>query len=178
MKLKTLTSLIFILLSTFSFAQKVSPFQINGELFEIPGKWEFETQLKESGQFHLSNKKEKLSLLISVRKPEKFEFFQAGLSEIELLNKFYKWEYDYWSSSNGIQTEISETKRNDEKKYIIWKLTLKNMLQNNNKDQTSYLLYAVKNNNLISINLTNNTDKKKLFTESESIELLEKVYQK
>lgn len=59
MKLKTLTSLIFILLSTFSFAQKVSPFQINGELFEIPGKWEFETQLKESGQFHLSNKKEK-----------------------------------------------------------------------------------------------------------------------
>lgn len=94
------------------------------------------------------------------------------------MNKFYKWEYDYWSSSNGIQTEVSETKRNDEKKYIIWKLTLKNMLQNNNKDQTSYLLYAVKNNNLISINLTNNTDKKKLFTESESIELLEKVYQK
>ncbi|MCD1116957.1 hypothetical protein [Chryseobacterium turcicum] len=177
-KFKIFSTLVIVFISSFSFAQKVSPFQINGELFEIPGKWEFKTQLKESGQFHLSNKKEKLNLLISVRKPEKFEFYQEGLNDAELLNKFYKWEYDYWNSSNGISTEVSETKRNEDKKYIIWKLIVKKVPENNDKDLISYLLYAVRNNNLISINLTNNTDKKNSLTESESIELLEKVYLK
>ena len=175
---KFFSILILFLASSSSFAQKISPFQINGELFEIPGKWEFRTQLKESGQFHLTNKSEKLSLLISVRKPEKFEFYQEGLTEKELLNKFYKWESDYWTSSNGIKAEVSEVKQNEEKNYIIWKLTLKNMSQNDNKYQTSYLLYAVRNNNLISISLTNNTDKKKPLTETESTELLEKIYLK
>lgn len=178
LKFRIVTTLLFILLSNFSFAQKFSSFQINGELFEIPGKWEFKAQLKESGQYHLSNKKEKLSLLISVRKPEKFEFYQEGLSDIELLNKFYKWEYDYWNSSKGIKTEVSEIKRNNERKYIVWKITVKNMPQNNNKDQTSYILYAVRNDNLISINVTDNTDKKKLLTESEAVEFLEKIYLK
>ena len=179
MKLKfKIFSVLIFLISVFSFAQKVSPFQINGELFEIPGKWEFKAQLKESGQFHLSNKKEKLSLLISVRNPEKFEFYQEGLSENDLLNKFYNWESDYWKSSNGIETEVSEIKRNDEKKYIIWKLNLKNMPQNNNQDQITYLLYGLQNNKLIAINLTNNTDRKILLTESESIIFLEKIYLK
>jgi len=173
----TLT-LIIILISTISFAQKISPFQINGELFEIPGKWEFRTQLKESGQFHLTNKKEKLSLLISVRNPEKFEFYQDNLTEKELLNKFYKWEYDYWASPNGIKTDVSEIKNNENKNYIIWKLIIKNMPENDNKDQTSYLLYALRNNKLIAINLTNNTDRKIPLTEIESIELLEKIYMK
>lgn len=175
---KFILTLIIILFSTISFGQKTSPFQINGELFEIPGKWEYRTQLKESGQFHLTNKKDKLSLLISVRKPENFEFYQKKLSEKELLNKFYKWEYDYWTSPNGIETEVSEIKNNGSNNYIIWKLIIKNMSQNDYKEQISYLLYAVKNNKLISINLTNNTDRKIPLTESESIELLEKIYLK
>lgn len=169
---------ILFLVSTSSFAQKKTPFQINGELFEIPGKWEYKNHLKQSGQFHLSNKDEKISLLISVRKPEKFEFYKEGLTEKELLNAFYKWEYDYWASSNGVKAEVSEIKRNEEKNYIIWKIIVRNMPQNDHKDQTSYLLYAVRNNNLISFNLTNNTDKKILLTEAESVELLEKIYLK
>ena len=178
MKNKNFLILILILISSFAFAQKKSSFQINGELFEISGKWEYRTQLKESGQFHLTNKSEKLSLLISVRKPENFEFYQEGLTEKELLDKFYKWDYDYWASSNGVKTEVSEIKRDEENNYIIWKLTLKDMPQNNNKDHTSYLLYAIRNNKLIAINLTNDTDKKKPLTETESIDLLEKIYLK
>jgi len=169
---------ILFLVSSSSFAQKKTPFQINGELFEIPGKWEYKNQLKQSGQFHLSNKDEKISLLISVRKPEKFEFYKEGLTEKELLNAFYKWEYDYWASSTGVKAEVSEVKRNEEKNYIIWKIIIKNMPQNDNKDRTSYLLYAVRNNNLISFNLTNNIDKKTPLTEAESVELLEQTYLK
>lgn len=105
---KLLSIFILFLVSTFSFAQKMSPFQINGELFEIPGKWEYKDNLKQSGQFYLSNKAEKIILSVSVRKPEKFEFYKEDITEKELLNAFYKWEYDYWASSNGLKTEVSE----------------------------------------------------------------------
>lgn len=169
---------ILFLISTFSFAQKKTPFQINGELFEIPGKWEYKNQLKQSGKFHLSNKDKKISLLISVRKPEKFDFYKEGLTEKELLNAFYKWEYDYWASSSGVKAEVSEIKRNEGRNYIVWRIIVKNMPQNDHKDPTSYLLYAVRNNNLISFNLTNNTDKKIPLTEAESVELLEQSYLK
>lgn len=175
---KLISIFILFLFSTYSFAQKKSHFQINGELFEVPGKWEYKDQLKHSGQFHLSNKNEKISLLISVRKPEKFEFYKEGLTENELLNAFYKWEYDYWTSPNGVKAEVSEIKRNEENNYIIWKVILKNRSEYDNKDLTSYLLYAVRNNNLISLTLTNNTDKKTPLTETESIERLEQTYLK
>ncbi|MGE8554784.1 MAG: hypothetical protein ACN6OB_12760 [Chryseobacterium jejuense] len=169
---------ILFLVSSSSFAQKKTPFQINGELFEVPGKWEYKNQLKQSGQFHLSNKDEKINLLISVRKPEKFEFYKEGLTEKELLNAFYKWEYDYWISPNEVKTEVSEIKRNEENNYIIWKIIFKNRSEYDNKDLISYLLYAVRNNNLISLTLTNNTDKKNPLTETESIERLEQTYLK
>lgn len=178
LNVKLFSIFILFLISIFSFAQKKTPFQINGELFEIPGKWEYKNQLKQSGKFHLSNKDEKISLLISVRKPEKFEFYKEGLTEKELLNAFYKWEYDYWASSSGVKAEVSEIKRNEGKNYIVWRIIVKNMPQNDHKDPTSYLLYAVRNNNLISFNLTNNTDKKIPLTEAESVELLEQSYLK
>ncbi|MDN3691310.1 hypothetical protein QWZ06_03055 [Chryseobacterium tructae] len=175
---KLCSILLLFLISASSFAQKKTPFQINGELFEFPGKWEYKDQLKHSGQFYLSNKAEKIILSVSVRKPEKFEFYKEGLTEKELLNAFYKWEYDYWASSNGVKADVSEVKRNEEKNYIIWKITLKDKPQNDHKNLTSYLLYAVRNNKLISFNLTNNIEKKNPLTETESIELLEQIYLK
>ncbi|WP_160136060.1 hypothetical protein [Chryseobacterium sp. c4a] len=177
LNIKLFSILILFLISFSTFAQKKTPFQINGELFEVPGKWEYKNQLKNSGQFHLTNKNEKINLLISVRKPEKFEFYKEGLSEEELLEKFYKWEYDYWATSNGIKAEVAEIKRDKEKNYIVWKIILKNS-QDSNKDKTSYLLYAVRNNNLISLNLTNNTDKTPPLTETEAIALLEQTFVK
>ena len=174
---RLLTSLL-ILISTISHAQKASLFVINEESFEIPGNWKFIGHIEESGQFHLTNKKEKLNLMISVRKSEYFEFYQENLSEKELLDKFYKWEYDYWSSPNARKTEVSETKRNEEKNYIIWKINIKNMPENDNNDKISYLLYTVKNNKLISLNLSNNRGRKNQLTEIESIEHLEKIHLK
>lgn len=75
---KLFSILLFLLVSIPSFAQKKTPFQINGELFEVPGKWEYRTQLKESGQFHLTNKSEKISMRISVRKPENSNFIKKA----------------------------------------------------------------------------------------------------
>ncbi len=58
---------------------------------------------------------------ISVRKPENFEFYKEGLTDQELLNKFYAWEADYWASSKGVKAEVAEIKRNEEKNTLSGK---------------------------------------------------------
>ena len=166
--------LLCLFISVATFAQKKSKYQINGELFELPGKWEFRNQIKESGQFHLVNKKDSSSLLISVRKPENFEFYRDGISDKELLNKFYQWESDYWSSSDGLQAEVSEILRDQREKYIIWKILIKN-IESNNKDKISYLLYTVHHNKLIGITFSANSDRKISLTNEEAVAFLKKI---
>ena len=60
-------SLILFFISNLSFGQKHSPFLINNELFELPGKWEYIGKIENSGQWGFSNKKMKHTLLINVR---------------------------------------------------------------------------------------------------------------
>lgn len=169
-------TLIMVLYSALTFAQKTTNFLINEELFELPGKWTTIGLLKNSGQYHIANKKEEISLLISVRKPEKFEFYTEGLSEYDLLNRYYRWEYDYWNSPSGLKSEVSEIIRSEEKKYIIWKIVLKNSPENNNNDKLSFLLYAVRNNKLLSVSLSAGIARKNELTESEATEYLKKIY--
>jgi len=165
--------IIFILFSSFSYAQSMTPLLINGESFELPGKWKFVTQLKESGQYHFTNKKKDLGIMISVRNASNFDFFSDSLSENELVEKFYTWDADYWTDNYGVKAEVSEIKRNTDPYYIIWKLFAKNALDNNT-DVTNYFLYSFRNNNLISISLLDNN--KKNMPEKEIIEFLEKIY--
>jgi len=165
--------IIFILFSSFGYSQSVTSVQINGELFELPGKWEFVTKLKESEQYHFSNKKKDLGIMISVRIASNFDFFDKSLSEQELVEKFYNWEADYWTEDYGVKAEVSEVKRNPDPYYIIWKLFAKNALDNNT-DITNYFLYSYINNNLISISLLDNG--KKNMPEKKIIEFLEKIY--
>lgn len=169
-------ALIILLYSALTYAQKTTNFLINEELFELPGKWTTIGLLKNSGQYHFANKKEGISLFISVRKPEKFEFYKDGLSEYDLLNRYYKWEYYYWNLPTGLKSEVSEIIRSEEKKYIIWKIVLKNSPENNNKDKLSFLLYAVRNNKLLSVSVTAGIARKNEFTESEATEYLKKIY--
>jgi len=165
--------ILFILFSGCAYSQSATPVQINGELFELPGKWKFVTQLEESGQYHFSNKKKDLGIMISVRNASNFDFFDKSLSDQELVEKFYKWDADYWSEGYGVKAEISEIKRNPNPYYIIWKLIAKNALDDNT-DVTNYFLYSYRNNNLISISLLDNN--KKNMAEKEIIEFLEKIY--
>jgi len=165
--------IIFILFSSSGYSQSVTPVQINGELFELPGKWEFVTQLKESGQYHFSNKKKDLGIMISVRIASNFDFFDKSLSEQKLVEKFYNWDAAYWSKDHGIKAEVSEVKRNSNPNYIIWKLIVKNALDNDT-DVTNYFLYSYRNNNLISISILDNGQKN--MPERKMIEFLEKIY--
>ncbi len=168
---------VFLFNTLSLFSQKKEFYHINDELFELKGKWEIKGQIKSSGQYHLTNKKENLSLLISVRKSEYFEFYEKDLTEKQLLDKFYKWEYDHWADSTGLKREVSEIKVNQEKNYIVWKLIIKNFFyeNENNKSLTSYFLYHVRNKNLISISLSS---RKEEFSENDAVEYLEKIYDK
>ncbi|MGG7035461.1 MAG: hypothetical protein ACI7YS_09750 [Flavobacterium sp.] len=149
MKIKSIFLLLAILFSSLSFSQSKTPFLINDELFELPGKWEVKNFLKNSAQYHLYNKKKKLNVLISVRKPSIFEFYKDTLSQKQFLEKFYKWETDYWASENGLKAEVKDIKHNESDDFIIWRLTVKNVEANNGEDIISNILYFMRNKKLI-----------------------------
>ena len=165
---------LLFLLTYSTFGQSISPFQINDILFELPGKWEVQGQLKSSGQYHLFSKKQKLSLLISVRKQENFEFYNDSLDNKQTLESFYQWESEYWSAQNGRKAEVEKIFHHLEDNYIIWKLTVKNLEENNSEDVSSILLYTVKDKKLISIGISDN-NKKNPRTQDELIKLLKEI---
>ena len=172
MKFKNFIWLLIInsfLYSNLSFSQ--SKFLINGEPFELSGKWETKGLNKKSGQYHLYNKKKKLNLLISVRKAKNFEFFNDSLSSRQLLEKWYKWEFDHWS---GEDVEIKRIKLDESINYILWSLNLKK-LEGYSKGIFSTILYFVKNENLIGITLNDGSEKNHM-TEDEIIKFMEDLY--
>lgn len=144
LNLKHLLIILTILFFSIGKSQKITPIQVNGEYFELPGKWEYQNQIKESGQFQLTNKKEKLNLLLSVRKTELFDFYDENLNEAELLHLFYKWDYDHWNSEEGIDANASEIKNQLAQNYMIWKISINELSLIDNESHTSYLLYAIK----------------------------------
>ena len=124
MKLKLLKIIFAIFIfSNLSFGQSKSPFLINKELFELPGKWKYIGKIENSAQWSFANEKLKLQLLINVRKPENFEFYNKDLSEFEFLNKFYLWETEFWGNDDQ-NVEIEKIETNEQEKYIIWRLKI------------------------------------------------------
>ena len=169
MKLKLLKIFFSIFIfSNLSFGQTKSPFLINNELFELPGKWEHLGKIENSGQYSFSSKKLKLGLLISVRKSEVFDFYNKELSEFEFLNKFYIWETEFWGKDDG-NIEIEKIEVNETEKYIIWRLKIID------KSIESFMLSGVRNSKLIGISSSDN-NKKEPKSRIEKIEFLKKIY--
>ena len=169
MKLKLLKIFFSIFIfSNLSFGQTKSPFLINNEMFELPGKWEHLGKIENSGQYSFSSKKLKLGLLISVRKNEIFDFYSKELTEFEFLNKFYIWETEFWGKDDG-NVEIEKIELNETEKYIIWRLKIKD------KNIESFILSGVRNSKLIGISLSDN-NKKEPKSRTEKIEFLKKIY--
>lgn len=164
--LKIIFTILFF--SSLSFGQSKSPFLINDELFELPGKWEHLGKIENSGQYSFSSKKLNLGLLISVRKKEIFEFNNKDLSEFEFLNKFYIWETEYWRKDDK-NIEIEKIETNETYKFIIWRLKIID------KNIEGFILSGVRNNKLIGINLSDN-NKKEPKSRIEKIEFLKSVY--
>ncbi|RXR17684.1 hypothetical protein EQG63_09340 [Flavobacterium amnicola] len=169
MKLKYLFILFTLLIIPNSlFSQTKTPFLINDELFELPGKWEMLGKVEKSGQYGFNNKKNKLTLLISVRKTEKFEFYSKDLSELDFLNKFYTWESEHWLKDDK-KIEVEKIELNETEKYIIWRLKIID------QNIESFILSGVRNSRLIGISLSDN-NKKEPKSRSEKTEFLKDLY--
>jgi hypothetical protein len=157
-----------ILFSNITFGQTKTPYSINDELFELPGKWELLGKIEKSSQYSFTNKKIKLGLLISARKKEMFDFYSKELSDFDFLNKFYTWETEYWAKDDN-NIEIEKIEINETEKFIILKLKIID------KNIESFILSGVRNNKLIGINLSDN-NKKEPKSRTEKIEFLKNIY--
>jgi hypothetical protein len=81
-----------------------------------------------------------------------------------MLEAFYKWDFDYWKD-NSMNAKVSEIEKNLEKKYILWKIEL--------KEGNSIFLFGIKDFKVISISTNNNHLK-----DEQQIQLLKGIYQK
>ncbi len=169
MKLKFLKIFFTIIIfSNLTFGQSKSPFLINNEMFELPGKWKHIGKIENSAQWAFANKKSHLTLLINVRKTEIFEFYNKDLSELEFLNKFYLWETEFWGKDDQ-NVEIEKIETNEEEKYIIWRLKVID------KNIESFIFSGVRNQNLIGLSLTDD-NKENPKSRIEKIEYLKNIY--
>jgi hypothetical protein len=169
MKFKLLKIVFAIFtISNLSFGQSKSPFLINNELFELPGKWKHIGKIENSAQWGFANEKLKLTLLINVRKTENFEFYNKEFSEFEFLNKFYIWETEFWGKDDQ-NIEIEKIETNEQEKYIIWRLKVID------KNTENFIFSGIRNDKLIGISLSDN-NKKKPKSRTEKIEFLKNIY--
>ena len=169
MKIKFLKVLFTIFIfSNLSFGQSKTPYLINNELFELPGKWKHIGKIENSAQWGFANKKLELTLLINVRKPEIFEFYNKEMTELEFLNKFYAWETEFWKKDDG-NIEIEKIETNETDKYIIWRLKIID------KNIESFIFSGIRNSKLIGLSLTDD-NKKEPKSRAEKIEFLKNIY--
>ena len=167
MNIQCLKILFSILLfSTIAVGQRKTRLLINNEPFELPGKWKPIGKIENSAQWGFENEKAKLTLLINVRNPEKFEFYNREFSEFEFLNKFYVWEAEFWGKDDQ-NVEIEKIDVNEKEKYIIWRLKV--------NDIENFILHGMRNNKLIGISLSDN-NKKEPKSRIEKIEYITNIY--
>jgi hypothetical protein len=160
--MKNITLFFCLFFLNFLYSQKGERFAINGILVNFPQEVEYKSTLKNSGQFHFVDKDE-TNILVSVRDSKNMEFYNENFNEIEMLEAFYKWDFDYWKD-NSMNAKVSEIEKNLEKKYILWKIEL--------KEGNSIFLFGIKDFKVISISTNNNHLK-----DEQQIQLLKGIYQ-
>jgi len=140
------TFFLFILLfSKLFFSQKTDQFVINNYLISFPKVVEFKNLNKDSGQYHFYDKN-KSNILVSIRDVSKMEFYNSDFNKAQLIEAFYKWDYDYWKS-NSIGAEVNEISKKLDENYILWETLL--------KDYDTIFLYGMIDNKIISLSINN-----------------------
>ena len=148
------------------YSQNVSVVKIDSIEFKLPGEsWELVNKNPNAGQFFFQDKKNKISISLSARDKTKFEFYNANLTDLELVHAFYKWDADYWKSNK--EYEVSEIKKDDANKYIIWKIKSTKV--------ENLFLSGIKNNYLIGLSIP---QQKQKLDQDKQIELLENTFLK
>lgn len=147
MKIVVFIFLLFV--SQIVFAQKGDKFLINEYLITFPKKVKLVSVDKNSGAFAFTDKKNSI-FQVSVRSGDKMEFYNSDFNQTELLEAFYRWEFDHWKA-NSIGAEVTEIRKEIEQSFILWKIKLKYK----EKDVETIFLYGVKENKVISISIVN-----------------------
>ena len=78
------------------------------------------------------------------------EFYKEGLSQNELLEAFYKWDFDFWKS-NTINAKVTEISKKLSEGYVLWSIELDYESQKINQ----IILSGVKENNVVFISIIN-----------------------
>ncbi|MEN5308401.1 hypothetical protein ABE425_12880 [Chryseobacterium cucumeris] len=157
---KAFFSLAFII-SQLIFAQSGNRFAINDLLIKFPKEVELRNLNKVSGQY-LFVDKEKNNIQVSVRNASKMDFYNPELNKAQLLEAFYKWDFDYWKS-NSVGAEVKEISKDLDKDEILWEVTV--------KEGKTIFLFGIIENKLISVSINNNN-----ISDEENINFITKVY--
>lgn len=161
--MKSIILLLILSICIKAYSQEYTTVKIDSISFKLPGlDWTIVNKNPTGGQFMFQNQTNKVAMSLSARDKTKFEFYKSTLSDIELVQTFYKWDADYWVANKDY--EVTEIKRNEDKKYIIWKLK--------SSKAENYCLYGLKNNYLIGLSVP----KQKIIGPKEQIDLLEKTF--
>ncbi|REC46406.1 hypothetical protein [Chryseobacterium pennipullorum] len=147
--------------SQFIFAQSGNRFAINDVLIKFPKEVELRDLNKVAGQYFFVDKA-KSNIQVSVKNADKMEFYNAAFTKTELLDAFYRWDFDYWKT-NSIGGEVKEISKDLDKNQILWEVTL--------KEGKTIFLFGILEDKLISISIHNAR-----LSDEEQINFVTKVY--
>ena len=144
---------LFLLLffNSFVWAQEEgNKFLINNDyLVQFPESVKYIRTDENSGAF-LFHDKQNSNIQVSVRPSQNMEFYKEGLSQTELLEAFYKWDFDFWKS-NTINAKVTEISKKLSEGYVLWSIELDYESQKINQ----IILSGVKENNVVFISIIN-----------------------
>ena len=143
---------LFLLLffNSFVWAQEGNKFLINNDyLVQFPESVKYIRTDENSGAF-LFHDKQNSNIQVSVRPSQNMEFYKEGLSQTELLEAFYKWDFDFWKG-NTINAKVTEISKKLSEGYVLWSIELDYESQKINQ----IILSGVKENNVVFISIIN-----------------------
>ncbi len=157
-KIIVLLSLIF---AQFAFSQKADKFVINDYLVTFPKVVEVKNLNKVSGQYHFVDNK-KSNIQVSIRNASIMEFYNPNFDKTQLLEAYYKWDFDYWKE-NSIGAEIKEISKKIDENYILWEIV--------HKEFSTVFLFGFIDEKIVSISINNEK-----ISQSDKIKYLVNLY--
>lgn len=162
----TLLTLLITICSTSIFANdKTTTVVIDSIAFHLTGKWQKVNHREESAQYGFVENESKLNISLSVRDPKEMEFYFDTLSNCGIVESYYNWESDYWTTEHKVK--IQKLNQDSNNNFIVWYLAI--------PQGENIILFGLKENRLISIHLNNSNDYNKM-AEDEAIQFLTNIY--
>ena len=142
---------LMLFFNSFVWAQEEgNKFLINNDyLVQFPESVKYIRTDENSGAF-LFHDKQNSNIQVSVRPSQNMEFYKEGLSKTELLEAFYKWDFDFWKG-NTINAKVTEISKKLSEGYVLWSIELDYESQKINQ----IILSGVKESNVVFISIIN-----------------------